>query len=157
MELRSRQSRRYIIKARRSLQHDSSRVARCSGVSRALSWMKFEWAARREISCTPTVGWSHAANGRPMAVGRASKVRSHDLKYLRGTASGAFVMHVVPQESISMECCAMHEDGQGGFDRSRGRLLSATERPLPPPATLNPCPPPMQRFAGNAAIASAVL
>ena len=36
------------------------------------------------------------------------------------------VVHVVPQESISMECCAMHEDGQGGFDRSRGRLLSAT-------------------------------
>ena len=40
MELRSRQSRRYIIKARRWLQHDSSRVARCSGVSRALSWME---------------------------------------------------------------------------------------------------------------------
>ena len=64
MELRSRQSRRYIIKARRWLQHDSSRVARCSGVSRALSWMKFEWAGRREImhascwaeSCRPMAG-----------------------------------------------------------------------------------------------------
>ena len=73
-----------------------------------------------------------------------------------------------------MECRAMHEDGQGGFDRSRGRPLSATEGPLPPPATachclpppataclppatLNPCPPLMQRFAGSAAVASAVL
>ena len=52
------------------------------------------------------------------------------------------VVHVVPQESISMKCCAMHEDGQGGFDRSRGRPLSATEGPLPPPATACHCLPP---------------
>ena len=143
MELKSRQSRRYIIKARRWLQHDSSRVARCSGVSRALSWMKFKWAGRREIACTPAVGWSR---GGPMA-GQWQQEEQEKPDHMtlsicgvsRGTASDACR---VPQESISMECCAMHEEAKGDSTvvaDARPQRLSGR---LPPPATACHCLPP---------------